>query len=676
VNTRDAVHRLRASGCWKPSNAAFLLRSRAPRSGDVPSDDEALQAAAAWLARAHDATRDGGIAGRYRLSSGWSSSYPETTGYTIPTWLRLAEILHDQQYRQRAKRCVDFLLSAQLPSGAFPGLEIADNRTEPSPFNSAQIIHGLHRWHLATGDRTVLDPIVRGGRWICDVQDADGAWRQFFYRRLACAYSAHAACWLGEIGDGLDEPRFRDAAKKNLEWVLSLRDAQTGWFDRAGFSERDHEQRCAHTHTIAYTLDGVLRMSQRFGNAEGLDAVRVAAERLLERFERSNTLAGVINYQWRPHARYVCLTGDAQMALIWLELARSTRDVRFVNAAFKAIDEVKRAQTIAHSDPGIRGGIPGSWPIGGDYIPFALPNWAAKFFIDALCAKRDCLANWLDSVRVPLLTATEARTPATAGELDPGQRRRVAVYTTRVSPKFATLAARWCARGFAPSLVLIETGGASRARRLWSALRHADDSARICRAHGWRYRYTPSVNAHEAVRAVEHIRPLVAVAAGAGILKGRILAAPRLGTLNAHMGLLPAYRGMNAAEWSVFHGDPAGCSVFWMDDGIDTGPIIATSIVVPSGSNAPRSIAELRERVDALQLDLLDATLQSIVDRGTVPAGVVQRLEEGRQFFRMHEDLRRLFEGELARGGYDRTGAFGPSPGATMNSSPVAHTSS
>jgi folate-dependent phosphoribosylglycinamide formyltransferase PurN len=650
VNVRDAVQRLRASGCWKPSIAAFLLRSRASRSGNVPSDDEALRAAAAWLARAHDATGDGGIAGRYRLSSGWSSSYPETTGYAIPTWLRLAEVLDDDRYRERAKRCVDFLLSVQLPSGAFPGLEIADNRTEPSPFNSAQIIHGLHRWHIATGDRAVLDPIVRAGRWICDVQDADGAWRQHFYRRLACAYSAHAACWLAEIGDELNEARFCESAKKNLRWVLSHRDARTGWFDLCGFSERDHEQRCAHTHTIAYTLDGVLRMSTLFDDADGREAVRVAAERLLERFERSNTLAGVLNYQWRPQVDYVCVTGSAQIALIWLELARWTADTRFVNAAFKAIDDVKRAQTIAHPDPGIRGGVPGSWPIGGDYIRFALPNWAAKFFVDALCAKRDCLANWLDSTRVPLLTTSGTLAIAPGRRLDPDEPRRVVVYTTRISPKFASLAMRWRARGFAPSLVLIETGKASRARRWWSTLRRGDDSARICRAYGWKHQYAPSVNAHDAVRAVEQVRPVVAVAAGAGILRRRILSIPGLGTLNAHMGILPAYRGMNVAEWSVFHGDPAGCTVFWMDEGIDTGPIIETSgVAIDTG--AARSIAELRERVDARQLALLDEALQSIVDRGVAPAGVTQRREDGRQFFRMHEDLRRIVEADLARGG-------------------------
>lgn len=639
-----AVHRLRASGVWKPSVAVCLLRGPiSSRSNVVASDEAALRGAAAWLERAQDATGDGGIAGRYRLASGWSSSYPETTGYAIPTLLTLADVLGDDRYRERAARCVEFLRSVQLPSGAFPALEIADNRTNPSPFNSAQIIHGLHRWHAATGDRTVLDPIVRAGRWICDVQDSDGAWRQYFYRQLACTYSAYAACWLAEIADDVDEPRFRAAAERNLRWVLSHRDADTGFFDRSGFSPGDHAQRRAHTHTIAYTLDGVLRLSERLHSADAQEAVRFAAERLLERLERSKTLAGVLNHRWQPQADYVCLTGNAQMALIWMRLARSSGDVRFLNAAFKAIDEVKRAQTLVQANGGIRGGIPGSWPIAGEYIEFAMPNWAVKFFIDALCAKRACLDDCRDRPR-KAATQPAAIVPAAMSSRLDDTRPPVVVYTTRVSPTFASLATRWRARGFAPALVVIEIGDASWARRRWSR-RRTDDSARICRELGWTHVCAATVNGPDAVSAIEQVRPAVAIAAGAGILKRQALAVPRLGTLGAHMGILPAYRGMNACEWSAFNGDPVGCSVLWLDEGIDTGPIVATRTV---DVEPCRSIAELRARVEACQLDLLDETLRSIVEHGMSLPGATQSRDAGRQFFRMHADLRSVLEQRLA----------------------------
>jgi folate-dependent phosphoribosylglycinamide formyltransferase PurN len=654
MNPRAALGRLRRSGLWRPAAAAYLLRDVVPRPiDDLPSDDASLRGAAEWLATAQDATIDGGISGRYRLKGGWSSSYPETTGYAIPTLLRLADVLRDPDYRERASRCVEFLLSVQLPSGAFPALEIDDNRTEPSPFNSAQIIHGLHRWHAATGDSSALEAMMRAAHWICATQDDDGAWRQHSYQGLACTYSAHAACWLAEIAVDTAEPRFRACAERNLQWVLRYRDRETGWFDRCGFSAADHEARRAHTHTIAYTLWGVLRMSECLRVPEGLEAVRVAGERLLERLERSRTLAGVLNYRWQPQCSYVCLTGNAQLAVLWLRLADVTGDLRFVNAAFKAIDQVKRAQSLASGDAGIRGGVAGSSRAGGDYIAFAFPNWAAKFLVDALCAKREWGAREREAPSGPVTAPRDARLEPRVRAGTETETPTVAVYTTALSPTFARLAERWRARGFAPALVVVETGAASAVRRAVRAVRRRrDDSARICRRHGWRYQSASTVNSLTAISAVEQAAPLVSVNAGAGILRRGILALPSLGTLGAHMGILPFYRGMNVAEWAMLNGDSAGCSVFWVDEGIDTGAVIATRHVRIEGC---RSIDDVRSRIDENQLALLDDTLRSIVDDRSRPSSREQEGQEGRQFFRMHADLRRIVEQRLHRSG-DRDG--------------------
>ena len=45
---------------------------------------------------------------------------------------------------------------------------------------------------------------------------------------------------------------------------------------------------------------------------------------------------------------------------------------------------VSRTQKLRAADPGVRGGIAGSAPFYGRYERFTYPNWAAKFYIDAL----------------------------------------------------------------------------------------------------------------------------------------------------------------------------------------------------------------------------------------------------------------------------------------------------
>jgi methionyl-tRNA formyltransferase len=51
----------------------------------------------------------------------------------------------------------------------------------------------------------------------------------------------------------------------------------------------------------------------------------------------------------------------------------------------------------------------------------------------------------------------------------------------------------------------------------------------------------------------------------------------RLGILNHHIGILPAYRGRSVVEWSILQGDPVGITVFFIDTGIDTGSRILVS---------------------------------------------------------------------------------------------------
>jgi methionyl-tRNA formyltransferase len=51
-------------------------------------------------------------------------------------------------------------------------------------------------------------------------------------------------------------------------------------------------------------------------------------------------------------------------------------------------------------------------------------------------------------------------------------------------------------------------------------------------------------------------------------------AASRLGCLAWHPSLLPRHRGRDAVEWTIRFKDPvAGGSLYWMDDGADTGPL-------------------------------------------------------------------------------------------------------
>lgn len=374
---------------WLNGHAhAMFGRRRALESGLTTADADHVRAAAEWLARAQDATTDGGVVGRYRLDAGWTSSYPETTGYIVPTFLALAEQL-DPGYLWRARRCIDFLLRIQFESGAFPAGEIAANVTRPSPFNTAQIINGLLSWHQHTGDQASLSAARRAGEWLISVQDDDGAWRKWYYNKIAACYSAHLSCWLAALGAHCRDERFLESASRHLDWVLAQRCPETGWIERSAFTQEQQRLRVGDLHVIAYTLAGMLRTGRILGRADAIEAVVAAARSVADVLDRLGWLPGVLDWNWRACANHACLTGNAQMALVWMSLRDQTGDDGWLDPAYKAIELVKRTQSLDSPNPNLRGGVPGADPLWGQYHAGAMLSWSAKFFIDALLQKAE-----------------------------------------------------------------------------------------------------------------------------------------------------------------------------------------------------------------------------------------------------------------------------------------------
>ncbi|MGQ9862655.1 MAG: prenyltransferase/squalene oxidase repeat-containing protein, partial [Thiobacillaceae bacterium] len=99
---------------------------------------------------------------------------------------------------------------------------------------------------------------------------------------------------------------------------------------------------------------------------------------------RDGWLAGTYRDGWVADAGYACLTGIAQMSINWTRLAQVTGDDGLREHARNALAYLKTTQRLADPDDAVRGGIAGSSPIWGDYSRFEYPNWAAKFFADAL----------------------------------------------------------------------------------------------------------------------------------------------------------------------------------------------------------------------------------------------------------------------------------------------------
>ena len=85
-----------------------------------------------------------------------------------------------------------------------------------------------------------------------------------------------------------------------------------------------------------------------------------------------------------------------------------------------------------------------------------------------------------------------------------------------------------------------------------------------------------SVNSDESLSALRSLEADLFISiTGNQIFKRPLLDIPRLGTLNLHTALLPKYRGLMPSFWVLKNKEKqTGVSVFFVDEGIDSGPIL------------------------------------------------------------------------------------------------------
>jgi hypothetical protein len=178
---------------------------------------------------------------------------------------------------------------------------------------------------------------------------------------------------------------YRRAAVLNLEWVLSCQQPN-GWFANADNTIKHNDRPI--THTIAYTLDGLLEAYGYTKDERYLWAAKKAADALLVRFQKEGRTEGRYDGRWRGSEASIT-TGCAQLAIVWSRLARITGEERYSQGTSAMVQWLMAVQRLSDVGPsGALGGVTGSYPLWGRYEKFAFPNWAQKYFADALlCAE-------------------------------------------------------------------------------------------------------------------------------------------------------------------------------------------------------------------------------------------------------------------------------------------------
>jgi hypothetical protein len=360
-------------------NKRMYLKSYLKHHSDADKE-RSMHHGARWLIHSINSGADRG-SGTYYHHSGWTSAYPETTGYIIDTLLRYSTESNfpwAREARAAAEDAGQWLLSIQHEDGGWPGGYVHQQR--PSVvFNTGQILRGLLPLYRHTGNRAYAEAAKRAIDWIWEQLDEQG---QFSTNDFMGAVRVYGSYVVAPILDWLPEfPKCRDAweahSRRHLNWVLTQ---QNEHYWLANCDNTLHKNDRPIVHTIAYTLDGLFDAGQRLGEQRYLDAAFGGAEVLAKRFLAEGILHGRYDARWRGSEAFIP-TGGAQLAILWHKIgtpwAVEARDT--MNTLLSVV-----ATSGARASMDVAGALPGSFPMWGRYESFGLPNWATKYLVDTL----------------------------------------------------------------------------------------------------------------------------------------------------------------------------------------------------------------------------------------------------------------------------------------------------
>lgn len=340
-----------------------------------------LREAMQWLMRAQDAGSDRGVSYGVLFGEDFDVSYPETTGYICQTFVEQERLTGEVDLLKRATAMADWEIAIQLPEGAVMGGKLNPQPT-PGLFNTGMVLLGWSALIRRTEEARYKQAACRAADWLVSIQEPDGRWvrgNSLFANPESTLYNVKAAWGLCEAGAALCDERYVRAALHNAEYCLS-RQRPNGWLPDCCLSD----PHAPLLHTLAYAMQGLIGIGMITARDDLIAGARLLADAQLRIMRADGFIPGRQLEDFSPAADWCCLTGSAQTSIVWSQLYRLTKEERYRTAARKVNRYLMARHDIRNPDPRLRGGVPGSWPVWGDYGRLRILNWATKFLVDAL----------------------------------------------------------------------------------------------------------------------------------------------------------------------------------------------------------------------------------------------------------------------------------------------------
>jgi malonyl-CoA O-methyltransferase len=270
------------------------------------------------------------------INSKEKCSYPEVTGYLIPSLLNWGEIVTATSYSK-------WLQSSQLENGAW----CAPNSTNQHMFDTGQILKGLIS--IYHKDPSLEDNIIKGCNWISEQISESGEFIapdiKYWNRQVPTAVLLYSLEPLLKASKIFNRNDYMTKVHKALDFYLR----ESNLIDFNCLS-----------HFHAYILEGLFDLGRPDKAREGM--------KKLEKFQKKDGSVPAYN-----DVNWVCSTGLFQYAVIWYKLGEKQR----ANSAFNYACKLQNRS----------GGWYGSYGWFKKYFPRSEISWSVKYFLDAFHLK-------------------------------------------------------------------------------------------------------------------------------------------------------------------------------------------------------------------------------------------------------------------------------------------------
>ncbi|MCH7753166.1 MAG: hypothetical protein IH898_13565 [Planctomycetes bacterium] len=151
-------------------------------------------------------------------------------------------------------------------------------------------------------------------------------------------------------------------------------------------------------------------------------------------------------------------------------------------------------------------------------------------------------------------------------------------------------------------------------------------------------------NGEASVRILTDLAPDLIVLGSSRILQRHVITIPRIGILNAHAGLLTAYRGVDVISWALHNRDPLGVTIHFVDAGVDTGATVTQRCIELSSGD---TLSSLTSKAHVLLRELMADVIAQLIATGRVES-IKLDPKAGKQYYRMPPSLLAATEAKLA----------------------------